>query len=320
MPLKLYKPRGSNVWHYRGTIAGNRLRSSTGTTERKTAQRIAAEAESRFWERGANRKTLTFPKAVALYFAAGKSERYVAKLEDYWKDAPVSEINAGLIRQAAHELYPGTSGATKNRQVIVPMQAIINHCAEMGLCDHLKMKRFEYETEIKKPVTKDWIDAFKCHASEPGIGVLGLFMFATGARISEALAVEWRDIDFKARTVLIRQTKLGNERISHLPSQLFIALVNLPRDQKPFPFYLRQVQILWKETIEAAGIEYLTPHCCRHGFATGLLRAGVDVLTVAKLGGWKSTAHVFNTYGHANDDPTLTDRLFDAPTQKADQA
>jgi len=53
----------------------------------------------------------------------------------------------------------------------------------------------------------------------------------------------------------------------------------------------------------------LTPHCCRHGFATGLLRAGVDPVTVAKLGGWKSPAHVFATYGHASDDRTLTNRL-----------
>jgi len=54
----------------------------------------------------------------------------------------------------------------------------------------------------------------------------------------------------------------------------------------------------------------LTFHSCRHGFATGLLRAGVDVVTVAKLGGWKSPAHVFQTYGHANDDVTQTEKLF----------
>lgn len=66
---------------------------------------------------------------------------------------------------------------------------------------------------------------------------------------------------------------------------------------------------LWKETIKRAGIERLTPHCCRHGFATGLLRAGIDVVTVAWLGGWTSPAQVFKTYGHAIKDRTLTDVL-----------
>jgi integrase len=45
-------------------------------------------------------------------------------------------------------------------------------------------------------------------------------------------------------------------------------------------------------------------HSCCHGFATSLLQRGV--VTVAKLGGWKSVRHVFETYGHSNDDTTLT--------------
>jgi integrase-like protein len=312
MPLKIYRPKGSSVYHYRGTLAGYRLRSSTGTTDRKTALRLAAEVEARFWQRGVDKKTLTFPKAVALYLAAGKPDNHIGKLEDYWKDAKISDINSGLIKQAAHELYPGCSGATKNRQVIVPMQAIINHCAEMGLCDHLKMKRFEFETEIKKPVTLEWLNAFVSAATRPDVASLAVFMFASGARISESLAIRWEDLDFQKRTVLIRQTKLGNERLAHLPMNLVLMIANLPREQKPFWRPFTTYVAHWKSTVAAAGIEPLSFHSCRHGFATGLLRAGIDVMTVAKLGGWKSAQHVFQTYGHANDDPTLTDRLFDA--------
>jgi len=36
------------------------------------------------------------------------------------------------------------------------------------------------------------------------------------------------------------------------------------------------------------------------------------VVTIAKLGGWTSPAQVFSTYGHANDDPTVTDILTEA--------
>jgi integrase len=53
----------------------------------------------------------------------------------------------------------------------------------------------------------------------------------------------------------------------------------------------------------------LSPHSCRHGFATGLLQAGVDPVTVAKLGGWKGVAQLWATYGHAREDRTLTDLL-----------
>lgn len=66
---------------------------------------------------------------------------------------------------------------------------------------------------------------------------------------------------------------------------------------------------VWDTAIKRAKIERLSFHSCRHGFATALLQAGVDPVTVAKLGGWKNVRHVFDTYGHANDDTTLTDRI-----------
>jgi integrase len=59
-----------------------------------------------------------------------------------------------------------------------------------------------------------------------------------------------------------------------------------------------------------AGLPYIPPHRAgRHGFATGLLRAGIDPVTIARLGGWKTPRHVFETYGHAMEDRTLTEAL-----------
>ena len=315
MSLKLYRRKGSNVWHYRGTITGHRLRGSTGTESREIAARIASKIENKHWERHLDgpQEALTFPKAVALYLAAGKSDRFIGKLEDYWKNAKIKDVTAGAIKQSAIDLYPNASGATRNRQVIVPTQAIINHCAEMDLCTPIKIRRFKFETKIKKPATLEWVEAFHAHADRPDIGVLALFLFATGARIGEALAVRWDDIDLHARTVLIRQTKIGAERRAHLPLRLALELANLPRKKtKPFAFAGHSSALgAWERAVEAAGIEPLTFHSCRHGFATALLQRGVDVVTIAKLGGWKSPAHVFATYGHASDDATLTDRIFD---------
>jgi integrase len=328
MPLKIYRRKGSAVWHYRGTLTGHRLRGSTGASDKEAATRIASEVENKFYKRGLAGETevLTWPKAVALYLSAGKSSKYLVPLSRYWGDAQVKDMNAGSIRQAALDLYASAKNSTRNRQVIVPTQAVINHCADLSLCPPLRMKRFKVETKIKKPVTKEWIDAFRANADRADIGVLALFMFATGSRISEALAVQWNDVNFQRRAVLIRQTKLGNERLAHLPTNLFLALANLPRDRKPFAFAGHSSALAaWERTIERAKIEPLTFHSCRHGFATALLHRGVDVVTIAKLGGWKSPQHVFQTYGHADDDKTLTDLIFDdvcqdsAPQNKLNQ-
>ena len=320
MPLKIYRRKGSLVWHYRGTLAGNRLRGTTGASDKETAQRVASAVEDKFWKRGLDgkEKGLTWPKAVALYLAAGKSGRFLTPLTRYWGDAKIADLSAGSIRQAGIELYPQGKNSTRNRQVIVPTLAIINHCAELQLCPPLRMKRFKVETKIKKPVTLEWINAFRTSAERRDVGALALFLFATGARISEALAVQWSDIDFGKRQALIRQTKLGNERWAHLPNELLVALANLPRNRKPFPWKdLMGPRRHWEQTIAKAGIEPLTFHSCRHGFATALAGRGVDVKTIATLGGWKSAQHLFQTYLHATDDPTLTDRLFDTPPDTA---
>ena len=173
------------------------------------------------------------------------------------------------------------------------------------------MKRFKTDTRIKKPATLEWINAFRAHADRVDIEALALFLFATGARIAEALAVGWDDIDFRKRTVLIRQTKLGDERIAHLPSDLFLALANLPRDRQPFAIAYTTARDAWDRTVKAAGIEPLTFHSCRHGFATALSDKGVGVATIARAGGWKSAQHLFKTYLHSSDDATVTDLLFD---------
>jgi len=214
-------------------------------------------------------------------------------------------------------MYPSAKNSTRNRQVLVPVLAVINHCAELNLCPPMRMKRFKVDTKIKKPVTLEWINDFRAAADRQDVAVLALFMFATGARVSEALAVRWEDVDFRGRSVLIRQTKLGNERRAHLPSDLFIALANLPKDKEPFDIAYTTARDAWARATMAAGIEPLTFHSCRHGFATSLHDKGVGVKTIAKAGGWKSAQHLFNTYLHADEDPTVTDKLFDTPDDTA---
>jgi integrase len=229
----------------------------------------------------------------------------------------VKDLNAGSIRQAGMDIYPTAKNSTRNRQVIVPTLAVINHCAELQLCPPLRMKRFKVDTKIKKPVTLEWINAFEAHCERPDVRALAVFLYATGARISEARNVKWDDIDFGRRKVLIRQSKIGAEREAHLPPHLFVILANLSRDKSPFDVAYTTFRDAWTRTTKAAGIEPLTFHSCRHGFATTLHDKGVGVKTIAKAGGWKSAQHLFNTYLHADEDATVTDKLFDTASDTA---
>jgi integrase len=235
-------------------------------------------------------------------------------IEDYWKNTLVKDMTAGAIRQSAIDIYPHAAGATRNRQVITPTRAIINHCAELELCAPIRVRKFKIDHKIKKPVLLEWLDCFVVHA-RPVTAALATFMFATACRISEARRIEWKDIDFQNRTILVRETKAKKERLSHMPQRLLVALANLPRDTKPFGQPETTLRRLWDADIELAtksseGFERLTFHSCRHGFATAMLREGVDPKTAADLGGWDDITLFMTTYAHAIKDATLTDGLF----------
>jgi integrase len=329
MSLKLYRRKVGGVWHYRGTVDGCRLRGTTGTTDRKAAAKFAAQIETKQYEGNlfASKASLTFPQAVSLYLKAGKSDQYLDKLEDHWKNTRISKMTPGAIRQSAVDLYPGCSGATWNRQVITPTRAIINHCAELELCAPIRIKKYKFQSKVKKPVTLEWLNTFTAYA-RPMIKALVLQMFATAERFCEAHATEWSDYDFSQRTILFRDTKTGQESFCNMPQPLLIALANLPREKdhlgrekRPFFWSETELRRQWDEDIKQTakavpGFERLTFHSCRHGFATKLLRDGVDPKTAASLGHWKSVALFIETYAHAIQDPKITERLFDTPVAR----
>jgi integrase len=327
MALKLTDRGG--YWQITGTLEGVRVRRSTRFDKRN---RAAAEShlaeimpellsEVRAKKQGKPAPAeLTFSDAAKLYLKAGRPTRFVVDVSRIWEKTPVKDITAGKVRAAAIERYPKATGSTRNRHVIVPTQAIINHAADLELCHPLKVKRFKVETKIKKPATWEWVQSFMACAN-PNLGALCAFMFMTGARVTEATDLRWKDIDLKAAKAVIRQTKVGKERVAHMPPELVAAIDKIQGERLPdgkvFKYSSRHTAaIQWMKAIARAGIEPLTFHCCRHGFATTLLHRGVDPVTVAKLGGWADAQLVFRTYGHAMSDITIPDLLTQSAATK----
>jgi integrase len=218
----------------------------------------------------------------------------------------------------AIDLYPNLP-VSQNRRAITVAQAIINFAASCELCPPIRVPRFKEFKRVKGYVTLEWIRGFQSTATDV-LGAYALFMFLTGCRPSEGLAImPERDLDLPNRTVIINNGKVGHERKAHLPAMLVAVLANLETvPGRPLFFYrnYNDMSYPWGKAIERAKIKRLTPHCCRHGAVTGLLRRGLDVVTVGKLVDM-TPEMVLKTYGHAMDDPTLTDRLLDTELTRA---
>lgn len=319
MPLTLKKH--GDIWHFSGTVAGRRIRRSAKTAQKHEAERLANEAESRELQgRRDPASVLTFAQAAMEYRKVRGEPRFLSLVEDHWKEMAVKDITRGSVRLAATTLLPKGSGAYRNRAVITPTLAVINHAAELELCPPMRVKRFPEPKKHKEPATWEWVQAFMVQAS-PHLGALACFMFLTGARISEALAVMWDDVDLGARLVTITMGKLnGEQRRSNMPPELVAALANIQgtRNGQVFPYASgRAARDPWNVACRRAGIRQLSFHSCRHGFATGLLQQGYDPASVAEQGGWKSPEQLFRTYGHARRDKTINNALIGKPAAKA---
>jgi hypothetical protein len=315
MPLKLYRRGG--IYHYSGTVGPRgkrrRLRGSCYTADQDIAARQIAELEAKFWKGHFDGPAaiLTFEHAAKIYRAAGKADKFLDPIERHLKQTLVRDITESSIQIMAREIYPNVSGASLNRMVIVPTLAVINHSARSNLCSRIMVERYKEDSKVKEPATLEWVTKFRQHAS-PHLGAMVLFMYLTGARPGEAVGLQWDDLNFDARTALIRESKVSKERTAHLPMPLVAVLASLPRVKGRGVFVYtvsNATRRSWNSVCRRAGIKQLSPHCCRHGFATGLLRRGVDVVTVAWLGGWANASQVLKTYGHATKNPRLTDLL-----------
>jgi integrase len=132
-------------------------------------------------------------------------------------------------------------------------------------------------------------------------------MTDTGARPSEAVAVEWRHIDLDAATVELPGFKTDLAwRTVHMTARGVAAIRAMPRaltthrvfhvDGSPisWAYFAREV---WKSALEAAGLEYRSPYNLRHSYALHSLQAGVPIASLARQMGHADVNRTFATYG-----------------------
>lgn len=303
------------IWWYTFTVDGRRVRRSAKTPDRRLAEDIATKDEWRHRHAAVHgaEAVLTFGDAMALYVAHAKDNRFLTPLLDRWAKVRVRDITPAEIRRSAAELYPGRSPATWNRQVVTPTRAIINYAAECGYCPFIRVKRFPEPVSRRKAGDRLWLAKFRAACHAPNLAALARFMFETGARIGEAVALTWEDMDLQSATATFGRTKNGEPHTVHLSPGMVVEIANLDTSRKVFGYSSRHtVAKQWNRTIEKAGIDKRTPHeAGRHGFATELIvRHGVDIPTTAKMGNWKSHRLLSETYAHPEHERETVRRIF----------
>lgn len=325
--LKLY-PR-NKTWWVSGTINGKRVRESTGHTDKKRAQQWASKRQ---WELEqvsvfGPESVLTFGAAMNYYIEGGGEQRFLMPLLDEWEHRLVKDIAPGDVIDLANKLYADAGAATKNRQVITPVMAIIRFNAQRGRCAPLLVKRFETKKIVKRrTATWEWVGKLAAVA-KPKIVALALFIPNTAARIGDALKLKWGSVDLDKGEAVLLDTKNGEDRIVRLYPQTVEALrairpKKVTGKEAVFQFYDRSdVARQLKTACKKAGIEYIPTHGIgRRLFFTTLMREGVDPRTASEAGGLKSVRLYLETYAQPDHVGNAVDRAIGTRLTQAEKS
>lgn len=134
------------------------------------------------------------------------------------------------------------------------------------------------------------------------------FLLCTGARAGEALRLQWPDVDLTGARALFweGETKSGARRVVQLPPAAVACLAALPhREGHVFrsltgePIKTASVVAKpWRSAAKGACLKgQVTPHTCRHTWATWHYGLHRDLLRLKAEGGWATTSMV-ERYAH----------------------
>ena len=333
--LRVISRKGTTALYLRGTVRGSRVYESTGTDSRELAEEARAKRENELYRRALHgtKPTATFAQAALAYLKRPNEGRPVS-LNTKWAIGRVArhfgptikcdQIDQAAIDAAGRALCSETAKAvTILRHVVTPTKAVLSYAARRGWCSLPA-----FETSKGGGRRTDWLTPAEAQAMIEGAAAhlkpMLAFLFCTGARMGETVALEWKDVDLRyCRATLIGQrdegggTKNGLDRIVDLPPRAVAALAGLThRTGRVFlapvgnpnartrtwePYRLSgdnkfgsgggQIKRAWATALKGAGIERkLTPHHTRHSWATHHYCVHKDLVRLREDGGWKTTS------------------------------
>lgn len=119
------------------------------------------------------------------------------------------------------------------------------------------------------------------------------FAIATGMRRSEILSCEACNVDQRARTLLLKDTKNGDARLVPLSSEAIRLIADLPQEGRLFPVTETQARQAWERVRQRAGIVGLRFHDLRREAISRFFEAGLSVPEVAVISGHKTPSQLF---------------------------
>jgi len=320
MPLTLVKRKGRPYWFVRGTVRGTKIYKSTGIriADEDTAEAVKTQIEAEEIQRSVfgDRAVKTFAGAALEYMQSTGNTRYLKPIIKEIGRLKLADVTQEQVEKTARKLCKKNAApATLNRHVFTPISAVLNHAGEYKR--FRRPKSDNPRTNFLKPYEAEKL----IDACSPHLKPLVTFLIGTGARAGEALKLQWEDVHLHERKVIFWNTKNGEMRGLDLSSRVVAALANLRhregavfRTHKGKEYAPKkaegggQFKTAFNGAARRAGIKGITPHSCRHTWATWYYSYTRDHIGLMTYGGWKKEEMV-RRYVHLSSPVTGTEAV-----------
>jgi integrase len=289
----------------------------TGTYADPKAGRITFAAFFGEW----SARQVWAPGTVLAMSLAARSVPFAGKP---MKQVRRSEVETWIKQMDAAGLAPGT---IKTRYVNVRSvfrAAVKDRVIGSDPTDGVRLPRGRRAEAAMSIPTPEEVGQLMAVTDERFRPFIALCAFA-GLRLGEAAGVQLGDVDFLRKTLKvsrqvqrvngaaidIRAPKYGSERVVYLADSLVNVLAEhvaahgtSGKDRWLFagegddPPHQNTVGYWWRKTLRDAGLTGIKLHDLRHFYASGLIAAGCDVVTVQRSLGHAKATTTLNTYAH----------------------
>lgn len=316
MPIYL---RGE-TWWYVIHHEGQRIRGSTGTTDKKTAQRIHDEERAKLWSSPRRGSQATWLDACTAWLTAGErsaSDRYsLRKLNANFPDRALPDCTAEAFTAALADLSPSTFN--RYRALIV---AILNHAGHTIKFQTRKVKK----GRLRFLTHDEWE---RLHAALPAyLKPIAAFALATGLRQKNVTHLRWNEIDLARAVLWVHPDEAKAGKPIGIPLSTDALTILRAQEGKHaewvFPYKGRgrkeggpvvKIKTAWQNAMEKAGLGRFerweedgkkhkkwvgdfTFHGLRHTWASWHVMSGTPLEVLQKLGAWEDPRMV-SQYAH----------------------
>ncbi len=318
----------------RGTWTAKFYQKDVVTGERKQVLKrgFSTKREALAWE--ASQKTtggstsITFRELDNLYIQyknprkQSTIDQEQSRVNKYvtFADMPVPQISKQVLLDWYIDFIKNDLAVSTKNYMIGVIRGAMKFGADFYSLPNHSMVLKKLKREKKKKVFETWTPEefnqfIQCVDSKP-YRMIYTFMYCTGVRRGEALALRGEDIDLEKGTAHIyHQIKYAHEgfmplktdsseRTIKLSDNLIKLLRSLETEPQDFlfgkdaPIPITNLQKHFTKGIKESGVKKIRLHDLRHSFATNAINNGCNIVAVSKYLGHATIQQTLETYTH----------------------